>query len=170
MKASASCIAICQHFEGLSLKSYPDPKTGADPWTIGYGHTGADVRPGLIWTQQQAEAALASDLKSAESAVNAAVTIVGMSQNQFDALVSIVFNVGPGSKWKDGIIRLKDGSPSTLLKFVNAGNYAAAAEQFLRWISPGSSVTHGLLRRRTAERALFLGQCVESAIKAGDAA
>lgn len=170
MQVSAECVALCGHYEGLRLKAYPDPKTGAAPWTIGYGHTGPDVHPGLVWTQKQAEDALRADLAAFEVQVSKAITITGLNQHQFDALVSIVFNVGPGSKWKDGIIRLRDGSPSTLLKFVNAGNYAAAADQFLRWVSPGSAVEKGLRRRRTAERALFLGQCVESAIKAGDAA
>lgn len=169
MQASAECIAICEHYEGLRLTAYPDPKTGAAPWTIGYGHTGPDVHPGLVWTQKQAEDALQADIADAVRQVNQAVTIIGLNQHQFDALVSVVFNVGPGSKWKDGIIRLKDGGASTLLKFVNAGNYAAAADQFLRWVSPGSSVERGLRRRRTAERALFLGRCVESAIQIGDA-
>ena len=168
MKTSPEGIALIQHFEGCRLASYPDPKTGGDPWTIGWGHTGRDVKRGLVWTQAQADAALENDLVPAEAAVHTTVT-VPLTQRQFDALASIIFNVGPGSKFKDGICQLKKGSPSTLVRMINSGNMQAAADQFLRWVSPGSAVETGLRRRRTAERALFLGQSVEAALRAGDA-
>ena len=170
MTASPECIALVQHFEGCRLAAYPDPKTGGEPFTIGWGHTGPDVKRGLVWTQKQADDALVADLQRFVDAVNGAVTITGLSQRQFDALVSITYNVGIGSRVRNGIIRLRDGTPSTLIRYVNAGNYAGAADQFLRWVSPGSNVEKGLRRRRTAERALFLGQSYESAIRSGDAA
>jgi lysozyme len=81
-----------------------------------------------------------------------------MTQGQFDAFVSIIFNVGPGNQWKDGICRLKDGRPSTLLRKFNSGDIGGAETEWVRWISPGSNVERGLLRRRQAELKLFRGE------------
>ena len=81
---------------------------------------------------------------------------VPLTQGQHDAMVSIVYNVGIGSSEKDGIIVLRNGKPSTLLRKLNAGDYDGAADQFLLWISPGSNVENGLKRRRTQERCMFL--------------
>jgi len=151
---SAKGIALIKEFEGCHLKAYPDPKTGGAPWTIGWGATGADIVPGLVWTQEQADARLIADVVLREIMVKKAVTIE-ITQGIFDAVVSIVFNVGAGSKTRDGIIRLKSGSPSTLLRKLNAGDFAGCAVEFLKWISPGSTVSKGLLRRRKAEVVLF---------------
>lgn len=154
MKISPAGLRLIKSFEGCRLQAYPDPKTGNTPWTIGWGATGADVVPGTVWTQAQADARLVADLEEFENIVRANVT-VDLTQGQFDALVSIVYNVGPGGKLKDGIIRLKNGQPSSLLRFLNEWDYQAAGEQFLRWVSPGSPVEAGLRRRRQAELALF---------------
>lgn len=137
------------------LTAYPDPKTGGVPYTIGKGHTGPDVYRGMVITQQQSDAFLLADVAPIEVMINDAFT-VKLTQAQFDMLASIIYNVGPGSKFKDGIIRLKSGVPSTLRRKLNAGDYRGAADAFLSWVSPGSNVEKGLLRRRTRERAIFL--------------
>jgi lysozyme len=155
MKTSDAGLGIIKAFESCKLTAYPDPKTGGAPWTVGWGATGPGITTGTVWTQEQADARLLADVEERESLVDMAVT-VPMTQGQFDAMVSIIFNVGAGSKWKDGIIRLRNGQPSTLLRLLNAGDYAGCADQFMRWVSPGSNVENGLRRRRTAERARFL--------------
>lgn len=151
MKTSPKGKAFIASFEDDRLKAYPDPLTGGAPWTIGKGHTGPEVRPGLVWTQAQSDAAFERDLDvKGEFYANNAVR-VPLTQGQFDALVSIIFNVGPGSPNKSGIIRLKDGSPSTLLRKLNAGDYDGARDEFEKWVSPGTPVENGLRRRRKAE-------------------
>lgn len=159
MKTSAKGIALIHSFEDLRLRAYPDPKTGGEPWSIGWGNTqymdGRKVKKGDVITKAQADDDFAFDLLDFERQVTAAVK-VPMTQGQFDAMVSIVYNVGAGDKYKSGIIRLKDGSPSTLLRKLNAGDYRGAADQFDVWISKGSAVEKGLRRRRAAEKALFL--------------
>jgi lysozyme len=129
--------------EGLRLVAYPDPGTGGDPWTIGVGHTGG-VRPGDRITREQAMRYLAEDLATAEAAITAAVR-VPLTQNRFDALVSLVFNIGAGAF-----------RSSTLLRLLNMGDYAGAAAQFLRWNKAGGREMPGLTRRRADERDLFL--------------
>ena len=141
--ASQDCINLVTAFEGCKLTAYPDQ---GGVWTIGYGHTGPDVYEGLTITQDQAIAFLQQDLQTASSAVNRYVT-VDLQQNQFDPLVDFVFNEGAG--------RLQH---STLLRDLNAGNYSAAADQFLVWDIAAGKVDAGLYRRREAERAMFLGQ------------
>lgn len=155
MQTSETGLDLIKSFESCKLKAYPDPKTGGAPWTVGWGATGPDIGPLTVWTQQEADERLAQDVAEREEMVDRAVR-VPMTQGQFDAMVSIVFNVGAGSSKKDGIIWLKDGRPSTLLRMLNDGDYDGCADQFLRWISPGSTVENGLKRRRTAERMLFL--------------
>lgn len=154
MKTSDAGKALIKQFEGCKLKAYPDPKTGGAPYTCGWGSTGPSIGPDTVWTQAEADARFDEHLTEFEGYVNQAVT-VPLTQGQFDALVSIVYNVGPGSRSKDGIIRLKSGNPSTLLRLLNAGDYVGAGEQFLRWVSPGSNVENGLRRRRTAELKLY---------------
>jgi lysozyme len=112
-------------------------------WTIGYGHTGPGVHPGLTITQDQADAFLASDIAGAVACVNRLVTSK-INQNQFDALVDFVFNLGCASL-----------AGSALLKLLNQGNFISAAEQFQRWGHAGGVVVQGLLERRRAEAALF---------------
>lgn len=159
MKTSAKGIALMHSFEDLRLRAYPDPQSGGDPWSIGWGNTqyadGRKVRRGDVITKQQADDEFAFDLIEFEAMVNDAVT-VPLTQGQFDALVSIVYNVGPGSRYKSGILKLNDGRPSTLLRKLNAGDYKGAADQFDLWISRGTPAEKGLRRRRAAEKALFL--------------
>lgn len=143
MKTSADGIDLIKHFEGCKLKAYKCP---AGKWTIGYGHTGDDVHDGLVWTQQQADDALQSDLDRFEKGVESLVT-VPLKQCQFDALVSFAYNLGLG--------RLKG---STLLKMLNDGRYEGAADQLLLWVSRGTAYEKGLTLRRKAERSLFLSE------------
>ena len=133
-------LALTEQFEGLRLEAYQD---SVGVWTIGYGHTGPDVHAGLTITQEQASALLLQDAGTAVAAVNRLVT-VPLTQNQFDALVDFVFNLGSGNFAK-----------STLLRELNAGNTAAAAAQFLVWNRAGGVVLPGLTRRRQAEAELF---------------
>lgn len=131
---------LIKSFEGLELEAYLCP---ADVWTIGYGHTG-NVHEGQTITKQEADELLDQDLEVFRRGVRKAVT-VDLNENQFGALVSFAYNVGIGSL-----------QSSTLLKLLNAGDYAGAADQFLRWNKSRGKVLTGLTRRREAERAVFL--------------
>ena len=144
MKYSRDGLHLTEQFEGVRLTAYPDPGTGGDPWTIGYGHTGPEVHSGMTITQEQAENYLAEDVKKAEADVNAKVN-VEITQNEFDALVDFAFNCGCGNL-----------NNSTLLKKLNAGDYEGAAQEFLKWDMAAGHHMAGLLRRRQAEELLFL--------------
>lgn len=126
--------------EGLRLKAYQD---GGGVWTIGYGHTGTEVKAGKVVTVKEAIRLLESDLVSAVLTVNRLVK-VGLSQNQFDALVDFVFNVGK-----------EQFASSTLLKKLNLGDYTGAAAEFEKWKFDNGKVVSGLLARRQKERAMF---------------
>lgn len=143
MKTGEAGRALIESFEALRLKAYPDPKTGGEPWTIGWGHTGS-VREGDTCTEAEADALLAGDLMHAEDVVNELVRVT-LSQDEFDALVSFVYNCGEGNFAK-----------STLLRLLNQMKYDQAADEILKWISPGTSVEKGLRRRRDMEWKLFL--------------
>jgi lysozyme len=169
MQTGPDGIKLIQHFESCSLIAYPDPQTGGLPWTIGWGDTGRDVVPGMTITRAEADRRFAARLADEfEPMVNAAVQ-VELTQRQFDALVSIVYNVGPGGPRKSGIIRLQNGYPSTLLREVNDGDFRRAADEFMKWVSPGSNVERGLRRRRAAERAVFNGMPADAAIVMAEA-
>ena len=134
-------LDIIKKSEGLRLEAYlPTPN---DVPTIGYGHT-KGVRMWQRISLAQAEQFLLEDVDWAEDAVNSLVK-VKLSQNQFDALVSFVFNIGAGAF-----------SKSTLLKYLNAGDYGGAANQLLRWNKQAGKELKGLTKRRQEERALFL--------------
>ena len=134
-------IDIIKKHEGLRLEAYlPTPN---DVWTIGYGHTHT-TKQGMKITAGQAESLLRKDIAWVEKAVNTLV-VVPLTQNQFDALASFVFNVGEGAF-----------SSSTLLRLLNSGDYEGAANQFLRWNKQKGRVLNGLTKRREEERKLFL--------------
>ena len=136
------------------MTAYPDPGTGNLPFTIGHGHT-LGVREGMTITQEQAEELLLEDLRNAADVVNKWVT-VPLTQGQFDALTDFVFNVGTGSPGvKDGFVWLKSGHYSTILSLLREGNYVGAAMEFPKWNLPPLP---GIIRRRAAEHALFLGE------------
>ncbi len=145
MTTSRVGINLITSYEDEKLIAYDD---GVGVWTIGIGTTvypnGAKVKKGDKCTEEQALEYLQHDLKSFEKTVSDSVK-VPLSQNQFDALVSLSYNIGSGA-FKN----------STLLKKLNAKDYAGAADQFPRWNKGGGKVLKGLVRRREAERALFL--------------
>ncbi len=145
MQTSDKGIALIKQFEGCKLTAYQD---SVGVWTIGYGWTqpvdGKPIRAGMTIKQETAERLLKTGLVSYESDVSRLVR-VGLNQGQFDALVSFTYNLGARSL-----------STSTLLRKLNAGDYAGAADEFLRWNKAGGKVLNGLTRRREAERALFL--------------
>ncbi len=140
MKTSDKGIALIKKFEGLELKAYRD---AIGVLTIGYGHTGG-VKDGQTITEAQAVALLRDDLAGFERAIERMID-VSLSQQQFDALVSFTFNVGSGALNK-----------STLRRKLNQGDYQGAAEEFLRWAKAGGKELPGLVKRRAAERELFL--------------
>jgi GH24 family phage-related lysozyme (muramidase) len=143
----AGIEAIAKH-EGLRLRAYPDPATGGEPWTIGYGHTSAAGLPkvyrGMVITKERAREILSNDLVKFENAVEKALT-VNPTQNQFDAMVSLCFNIGPGNF-----------SKSSVLKFHNGRQFEKAAGAFALWNKAAGKVMAGLTARRAAERALYL--------------
>ncbi len=144
MKTSQAGIDLIKEFEGFVDHAYPDPGSGGEPITIGYGHTGG-VKLGETCTRAQAEEWLREDLRFAEAAVDHLVT-VPLEQHQFDALVSFTYNCGQGALGQ-----------STLLKLLNAGNYNATPVQFDRWNKGPNGPMPGLTRRRAAERKMFEG-------------
>lgn len=139
MKMGAAGLALLKSFEQCRLTAYQD---SGGIWTIGWGHTGPEVHGGLSWDQAHADAALVLDLQVAVVGVMKGLDIA-LGQNAFDALVCFVYNVG---------VHAFQGS--TLLRLVNAGHDASA--EFLRWDRVGGVESAGLLRRRGAERSLFL--------------
>ncbi|CZY50484.1 lysozyme [Enterobacter hormaechei] len=145
MQTSEKGISLIKEFEGCKLNAYQD---SVGVWTIGYGWTqpvdGKPIRAGMTIKQETAERLLKTGLVSYESDVSRLVK-VGLTQGQFDALVSFTYNLGARSL-----------STSTLLRKLNAGDYAGAADEFLRWNKAGGKILNGLTRRREAERALFL--------------
>lgn len=142
MKTSDLGVNVIKEFEGLRLQAY---QCSAAVWTIGYGHT-AQVKAGDVITASQAERLLRLDLRQAEQTVLTQVQ-VPLNQNQFDALVSFIFNVGAGAFRR-----------STLLRRLNTHDYAGAASELLRWVHAGGVRLRGLERRREREKGLFESQ------------
>ena len=141
MKTSMEGLALIKKFEGCELEAY---QCSAGVWTIGYGHT-KDVEEGDTISKDQAEEMLVEELHEYENYVNEYVN-VALSQNQFDALVSWVYNLGPAN--------LK---ASTMLKVLNSGKYEDVPAQIKRWNKAGGKVLEGRIRRREAEACLFKG-------------
>ncbi len=153
---SAAGIALIKRFEGCArlrtdglVEAYPDPGTGAEPWTIGWGATGRDhvhggrIASGTVWTQAQCEARLTDDLARYAANVARALGEAPTTQPQFDALVSFHYNTGAIAR-------------ATLTKKHIAGDHQGAAREFARWNRAGGRVLKGLVRRRAAEAELYL--------------
>lgn len=144
---SPAGLALIKKWEGWYPKAYKDP---VGIWTIGWGTTGAEARPGRTITKKQGEEFLRRDLLDEEASVKR-LTDVPLTQHQFDALVSFVYNCGSGNY-----------SRSTLRKMLNRGNFASAAAQFPRWNRARNRETgewltlRGLTNRRNDEAALFV--------------
>lgn len=139
-KITEEGLDLIKQFEGLRLEAY---QCSAGVWTIGYGHT-LGVQEGDTISEVDADDFLAEDIGWAESEISRGVR-VPISDNQFSALVSLVFNIGKGAF-----------RASTLLKKLNDGEYDEAADEFLRWNKVHGKTLAGLTRRREAERELFL--------------
>ncbi len=142
MQPSQNAYNLVKAFEGCRLEAYPDPGTGGEPWTIGYGST-VGVTAGMVITQEQADARLERDMAAAAAAVEK-YRAAPLNQNQFDALCDFVFNVGAEAF-----------RTSTLLRLLNSRSYKSAAYEFGRWTRAGGRVLPGLVKRRAAERQLF---------------
>lgn len=146
-------LAIVKKFEGCAKKlpsgmvqAYPDPATGSKPWTIGWGSTGPDINRGTVWTQAQCDERLLSDVTERFGpAVDKLCEGVPTTPGQKAALVSFAYNLGEGAL-----------EESTLLRLHRDGKTQAAADQFTRWVFAGGKRMAGLVRRREAERALYL--------------
>ena len=133
---------LLKTWEGCRLNAYPDPASGSAPWTIGYGHTGAEVVPGLTITQEQAEAWLKQDVAEAAGSVDQLLRGIVLTPLQRDALISFCFNVGAGALER-----------STLCKRLLAGESPAdvIAQELPRWHKGPNGPVEGLKRRRAAE-------------------
>jgi lysozyme len=170
MRTNKAGQSMIKEYETLELEAYPDPgselgkactakklrmrdyrlipdweKLKGSPWTIGWGHTGG-VKPGDVITAERAEKLFVFDVEAKEAEINRLVK-VPLTDNQFSALVVFCYNVGTGPDAFGG---------STMLRKLNAGDYAGAAEQFPRWNKSGGKVMNGLITRRAAEQKLFL--------------
>jgi lysozyme len=146
---SAEGLELIKQFEGLArlrgdgmVEAYPDPGTGGDPWTIGWGATGPGIVKGTVWTREQCDARLAQDIARYAREVAAAIGDAPTTQAQFDALVSFHYNTGAIAR-------------ATLTRRHRAGDLAGAAEEFARWNRAGGRVMPGLARRRAAEARLY---------------
>ncbi len=137
MKTSKTGLDLIKTFEGCRLKAYKCP---ADVWTIGYGHTGSDVKQGMVITQAEADRLLQQDLERFEKNVMKFSNKYHWTQNEFDALVSFAFNIGSIDQLTANGTRTK----------------AQIAQAMLLYNKAGGKVLPGLTKRRQAERRLFL--------------
>lgn len=140
MPISEAAYELLRDFEGLRLYAYLCP---AGVWTIGYGHTGDDVRPGMTIKLSEAEALLKADVGAVEQAITPLVK-VQLNTNQFGALVCFAFNIGMGAFAR-----------STLLARLNRGEFAAVPFELRRWSLARGVRLPGLVRRRDAEIELW---------------
>ncbi|WP_054433459.1 lysozyme [Achromobacter sp. 2789STDY5608633] len=153
LRTGAAGLSLIKHYEGCRLEAYQDI---VGIWTIGYGDT-ENVQPGLVITQEEAEERLRNRLeRDFEPSLRQSLTLVA-TQCQFDAIACLAYNIGAAAF-----------ASSTLVRLFNAGDVQLAADQFLRWDKAGGKSIKGLRRRRAAERALFLGASVTSAISTGE--
>ena len=143
MMISEAGKQFIKSFESCRLQAYPDPGTGGQPYTCGWGST-FGVCHDSTWTQAYADQRFDNEVSKFAQGVEDRVH-VPLTQNQFDALTSFAFNLG-----------LRNLAGSTLLQDLNALNYIGAADEILRWNRAAGKVMPGLTRRRVAERELFL--------------
>ncbi len=154
MQTGEDGIRVMHHFESCRLKAYPDPATGGAPWTIGWGHTGADVFPGLEISKEQADQWFAERLaREFEPGVEAKLRRLP-TQRQFDAMVCLAYNIGVANFQR-----------STLLVLFNRADFFGAAAQFEAWRFASGKELLGLKRRRRAESLVFGGIPAAEAIR-----
>lgn len=142
MNISEKGLQLLKHYEGCELNAY---RCSADVLTIGYGHT-KGVTEDMVITQEEADQMLQDEMPEYESYINDMVT-VDLNQDQFDAMVCWVYNLGSGNL-----------ASSTLLKVLNEGDYEAVPEQMKRWNKAGGKVLNGLIKRRDSEAKLFCSE------------
>lgn len=154
----ALAAPLVEEFEGMAekigsgnVKAYPDPATGGKPWTIGIGSTtdekGHPIQPGEVWSEERARKRFETHLKEFGRQVDIMLGGSPVTPQQKAAITSWTYNVGSTA-----------ASKSTLIQKHRAGDYAGAANEFLRWDKAAGKVMKGLTRRREAERKLYLGQ------------
>lgn len=136
-------VPFTKQFEGCELTAYPDPASGGDPWTIGFGATGPEIVKGTVWTQEQADADLTTRMAAIGARIDQLVT-KPLTNNQKAALADFIYNVGVWAFTK-----------STMRRFLNAGFMTDACAQFSKWTLADNKVVLGLVKRRKAEAALF---------------
>lgn len=141
----AIAAALVRKWEGCRLKAYPDPATGGDPYTIGFGATGPGIRKGVTWTQQQADKRLQQDVTRFVDGVRSVLKRPA-TDNQLGAMASLAYNIG-----------LSRFENSTLLRLFNSGSTAGAAKQFGVWTMAAGQRMQGLVNRRADERRVFEG-------------
>lgn len=141
MKCNQAGVNIIKKYESLKLHAYYCP---AHILTIGYGHTGQDVKSGMQISEHMAELLLKNDLERFEKEILALLK-VPVTENQFSALVSFTFNVGSGNF-----------AGSSMLKYINQNFMALASLEFDRWTRANGRVLAGLTKRRAEEKQLFL--------------
>lgn len=140
MKTGAEGIALIKKWEQCRLAAYQD---SGGVWTIGWGHTGPEVVRGLCWSQAKADQVLLEDLSAEEACVSFHVT-VPLTQNEFNALVSLIHNIGCGAF-----------TSSHLLRYLNDSNYDAASAEVPKWDHDNGKEIPGLKHRRLEEQSLF---------------
>ena len=150
MKTSQQGLDLLIAREDLRTAAYQDTK---GIWTIGVGHTGPDIVEGLIWTDAHCREVFAQDIGRFEQAVNDCCADVGLSQNEFDALVSFSFNCGTNALAHGG----NGGGPSSILQALKNGDHAAAAAAFNNWMADAAVRT-----RRAGEREQFKGTAFQA--------
>lgn len=133
-------LQLIKDFESCRLRAYQDSKK---VWTIGWGHTG-NVKSGDVITQEKADEFLKQDINWVEKCINSKVS-TPLTSNQFSALASFVYNIGCGAF-----------SKSTMCRLLNAKLYDRASQEFKKWVYAGAKKLKGLVRRRQAEKQLFL--------------
>lgn len=136
---------MLKRHEGCRLTAYRCP---AGVWTIGYGHTGDDVREGMTITQREAERLLADDLRKFEEEVERVMAGVSLTQGQFDALTVFAYNVGPSAFRNSTLARMVRKNPNNPL----------IRGEFRRWIRAKGEVLPGLVRRREEEANVYFGE------------
>lgn len=139
-------LALAKEFEACRLEAYPDPSYGWKVATIGWGATGPAITQGVVWTQEEADADLESRMAGCGEIVDRFVKYP-VTADMKAALSDFIYNVGAGAF-----------ESSTLLRKLNAGNVQGAADEFPRWNLSNGHVMPGLVKRRAAERSLFLSE------------
>lgn len=153
LRTSQRGIDLIHSFESLRLAAYPDPGSrDGTPWTIGWGSTGPDVKRGVIWAKEKADQRFRDDLRKFEIGVNTLLAGTPTTQNQFDALVSLAYNIG--LDLDDDTVAEGLGDSSLLRKHL-AKDYRGAQAAFASWKYNDGKVMNGLIKRRAAEAALY---------------